>query len=157
MLVSFIPTQCANQCQLDCMRDRSTVLKLGDSQLAKTNLAPLRLWFCHTFNEVNQIAKLRVLSLLVDEKKINCFSVDAIGYHFNIVFEAMWCFYHYCPCQKARPSQTDNCIERGKNKRQQDEMRTDYIQQKGYQIVEMWECEWWCSLYKKDESVKSHL
>ena len=27
---------------------------------------------------------------------------------------------------------------------------------RGYQIVEMWECEWW-SLYKTDASVKSHL
>ena len=35
-------------------------------------------------------------------------------------------------------------------------MRRDYIQQKGYQIVEMWECEWW-SLYKTDASVESHL
>ena len=35
-------------------------------------------------------------------------------------------------------------------------MRRDYIQQKGYQIVEMWECEWWCRLFKVDASVKSH-
>ena len=36
-------------------------------------------------------------------------------------------------------------------------MRRDYIQQKDYQIVEMWRCEWW-SLYKfGDASVKSHL
>ena len=35
-------------------------------------------------------------------------------------------------------------------------MHREYIQQKGYQIVEMWECEWW-SLYKTDESVKSYL
>ena len=35
-------------------------------------------------------------------------------------------------------------------------MRTDHIKQKGYQIVGMWECEWW-SLYKTDASVKSHL
>ena len=41
-------------------------------------------------------------------------------------------------------------------KRQQDEMRRDYIQQKGYQIVEMWECEWW-NLYKTDASVETHL
>ena len=34
-------------------------------------------------------------------------------------------------------------------------MRRDYIQQKGYQVVEMWEREWW-SLYKTDASVKSH-
>ena len=35
-------------------------------------------------------------------------------------------------------------------------MRRDYIQQNSYQIVEMWECEWW-SLYKTDASVNSHL
>ena len=68
----------------------------------------------------------------------------------------MGCYYHYCPCQEARPSLTDTDIERGVKKRQQDEMRRGYIQQKGYQIVEMWECEWW-SLYKTDASVKSHL
>ena len=68
----------------------------------------------------------------------------------------MGCYYHYCPCQEARPSLTDTDIERGVKKRQQDEMRRDYIQQKGYQIVEMWECEWW-SLYKTDASVENHL
>ena len=67
-LVSFIPTQCANQCQLVCIRDGSTILKLRYSQLAQTNFAPLRICFCHTFNKVAQIAKLRVMSLLVDKK-----------------------------------------------------------------------------------------
>ena len=68
MLVSFILTQSANQCQLDCIRDGCTILQLRVSQLAKTNLARLRIWFCHTSNEVNQIAKLRVMSLLVDKE-----------------------------------------------------------------------------------------
>ena len=90
------------------------------------------------------------------QKKIDCFSVDGICYHCNTVFEAMGCSYLYCPCQKARPSLTDTDIEKGIKKRQQDEMRRDYIQQKGYQIVEMWECEWW-SLYKTDAPVKSYL
>ena len=90
------------------------------------------------------------------QKKIVCFSVDGICYHCNTVFEAMGCYYHYNPCQEERPSLTDTDIVRGVKKRQQDEMRRDYIQQKGYQIVEMWECEWW-SLYKTDASVKSHL
>ena len=90
------------------------------------------------------------------QKKIGCFGVDGIRYHCNTVFEAMGCYYHYCPCQEARPSLTDTDIERGVKKRQQDEMRRDYIQQKGYQIVEMWECECW-SLYKTDASVKGYL
>ena len=89
-------------------------------------------------------------------KKNDCFSVDGICYHCNTVFEAMKCYYHYCLCQEARPSLILTDIERGLKKRQQDEMRRDYLQQKGYQIVKMWECEWW-SLYKTDASVKSHL
>ena len=75
------------------------------------------------------------------QKKTDCFSVDGICYHCNTVFEAMGCYYLYCPFQEARPSLTDTDIERGIKKRRQDEMRREYMQQKGYQIVEMWECE----------------
>ena len=64
------PTQCVNQCQLDCIRDGSTILKLIDSQLGKTNLAPLRIWCCHAFNKVAQIAKLRVMLLLVYKRRL---------------------------------------------------------------------------------------
>ena len=63
----------------------------------------------------------------VRQKKIDCFSVDGICYHCNIVFEAMGCYYHYCPGQEARPSLTDTDIERGVKKRQQNEMCRDYM------------------------------
>ena len=69
------------------------------------------------------------------QQKIDCFSVDGICYHCNTVFEAMGCYYHYCPCQEARTSLTDTDTERGVKKRQQDEMCRDYIQQKRYEIV----------------------
>ena len=90
------------------------------------------------------------------QKKFDCFSVDGIRYLCKTIFEAMGGYYHHCPCQEARLSLTDTDIEKGIKKRQQDEMRRGYIQQKCFQIVEMWECEWW-SLYKTDASVKSHL
>ena len=35
-------------------------------------------------------------------------------------------------------------------------MRKEYIQQKGYKIIEMWECKWW-ELYRTDATVKSHF
>ena len=76
------------------------------------------------------------------QKKNECFSVDGICYRCNTVFEAMGCYYPYCPCQEARPSLTDTDIGRGEKRRQQDEMRRVYIQRKCYEIVEMWECEW---------------
>ena len=61
-------TQCVNQCLLDCIRDASTILKPIDSQLVKTNPAPLRIWLCRIFNKVDQSAKLRVMLLLVDKE-----------------------------------------------------------------------------------------
>ena len=68
-------------------------------------------------------------------KKIDCFIVDGICYHCNTVFEAMGCYYHYCPCQETRPSLTDNEIMRGMKKREQDQMRKEYIQQEGYEVI----------------------
>ena len=91
------------------------------------------------------------------QKKTDCFSRNGVSYHCNTVFEAMGCYYHFYPCQEARTSQTDTDIKRGVKKRQQNEMGRVYIQQMGYQIVEMWQCEWWCCLYKNDASAKSHL
>ena len=50
------------------------------------------------------------------QKKYDCFSVDGICYHCNTVLEAMGCYYHYCPCQEARPSVTDTDIEKAVKK-----------------------------------------
>ena len=49
---------------------RSMIQNLRGSPLAKTHRAPLRKWFCHFFNKVDQIAKLRVMSLLVDNRRL---------------------------------------------------------------------------------------
>ena len=54
------------------------------------------------------------------QKKYDCFSVDGIRYDCNTVFEAMGCYYHYCPCKEARPSLTGTDIERVVKKRKQD-------------------------------------
>ena len=50
------------------------------------------------------------------QKEIDCFKVDGFCAHCNTVFEAMGCFYHYCPCQEARLSLTEEVIERGNKK-----------------------------------------
>ena len=47
------------------------------------------------------------------QKKIDCFKVDGFCAHSNTVFEAMGCFYHYCPCQETRVSLIEEDIERG--------------------------------------------
>ena len=65
-------------------------------------------------------------------------------------------FYHYCPCQETRLSLIEEDIERGLKKREMDQMRKQYIKERGYNVVEMWECEWW-NLYKTTTCVKELL
>ena len=57
------------------------------------------------------------------QKKIDCFSVDGFCSHCNTVFEAMGCFYHFCPCQELRPYLTEEDIQRGSRKRELDELK----------------------------------
>ena len=64
------------------------------------------------------------------QKKIDCFSVDGFCSHCNTVFEAMGCFYHFCPCKELRPSLTEEDIQRGSKKRELDAMRRHYIQER---------------------------
>ena len=90
------------------------------------------------------------------QQKIDCFKVDGFCAHCKTVFEAMGCFYHYCSCQEARLALTEEDIKRGNKKREMDQMRKQYIKEKGYNVVEMWECEWW-NLYKTTTCVTEHL
>ena len=90
------------------------------------------------------------------QKKLDRFSVDGVFSHCITVFEAMGCFYHFCPCLELRPSLTEEDIKRGFRKRELDELRRGYIQEKGFTVIEMWECEWW-RLYKTTTNVKLHI
>ena len=90
------------------------------------------------------------------QKKIDCFSVDVFCSHCNTVFEAMDCFYHFCPCQKLLPFLTEEHIQRGSKKRELDALRRHYIQEKGIKVIEMTNCEWW-RLYKTTNTVKEHI
>ena len=88
------------------------------------------------------------------QKTTDCISVDGICNHCNTVLEAMVRYFHYPPCQEARPWLTDNEIMRGiEKKRDQDQMRKEYIEQKGYKFIEMLECNW-CELYRAEATVK---
>ena len=52
------------------------------------------------------------------QKKNDSFSVDGFCSHCNTVFEAMGCFYYFCPCQQLHPSVTEEDIKRGSRKRE---------------------------------------
>ena len=68
------------------------------------------------------------------KRKKNCFRADGFCNHCKTVFEAMGCYFHFCPCQETRPSLTDDDIKREIQKRKMDELRKDYIREKVYSI-----------------------
>ena len=71
------------------------------------------------------------------QKKIDCFHVDAYCDHCKTVFEAMGCYYHFSSCQETRPSLSEQDIERGNEKREMDELRREYIKERGSKIQEL--------------------
>ena len=90
----------------------------------------------------------------VTQKKVDCFNLVGFCGRCNAVFEAVKCFYHYCPCQEAQPALTEEDSQRGK-KKAMDELWKQYIEKK-YHAVKRWEWEWW-KFYKTDVCVKQQL
>ena len=87
------------------------------------------------------------------QKKIDCFNVNRFCAHCKTIFEPMGCYFDFCACQEARASMSEEETQKGLKKREYDELRRDYLRNKGYKVVEIWECNWWETV-KGDESVK---
>ena len=119
-------------------------------------LATLRIWSCLFIKNQDQNVKLRAFLHLENRKKSTVFNVDGYCDHCETVFEAMGCYYHFCSCQEARTSLREQDIERGNKKREMDDMRREYIKEKGYKVEEIWECDWWESC-KTNDKIKNHV
>ena len=84
------------------------------------------------------------------------YAVHGFCGHCYTVFKAMGCYYHYCPFQEARPCLTEVEFQRSTKKRELDELRKQYLQENGYSVIEMYECDWW-KMCETDYIVKHHL
>ena len=65
------------------------------------------------------------------------FNVDGFCSHCNTVFEATGFFYRFSPIQELRPSVTEEDMKRGSRRRELDESRRSYIQEKRFTVIEM--------------------
>ena len=108
------------------------------------------------YQELRPECKIHSFYTTGKQKKIDCFHVDGYCDHCKTVFEAMGCYYRFCSCQETHPSLSEQDIERGNKKREMEELRREYMKERGYKVQEMWECEWW-ELFKTDSSVKNHV
>ena len=64
-------------------------------------------------------------------------------------------FHHFCPCQEICHFLSEENIKPGSDKKELDAFRRHYKQKKGWNVIEMWECEWW-RLYKTTNTVKQY-
>ena len=90
------------------------------------------------------------------QKKFDAKKVDGFCGHCNTLFGAMGPYYHYCPCQEARFFVTEDGIQRSIKKNELEKLRKQYEQEKGFNVFEMNECDWW-KMYKTNNIVKQHL
>ena len=151
MQASFTLSQCVKMPD-DCPRDGSLTLICRNSRLDIIEFATLRIWSCIFTRKQDHSVKLRVFFSSGKQKKIGCLNVHGYCDHCKTVFEAMACYCYFCFCQEARPL-TDQDIERGNKKREMENMRREYIKEKGYKVEEMWQCEWW-ERFKTDDKIK---
>ena len=142
MRVSFTLTQCANQCLLDSIRVGNTTVRWINLRLDKTKVAPLRIKLCPTCKQLDRNAKSRAFTRQESKRKIDCYEVDGYCDHCKTVFEAMGCYYNFCEFMEVSPLLSEEEIKRGQNRRELDRLRKEYIESKGYKVVEQWECKW---------------
>ena len=90
------------------------------------------------------------------QKTIDCFTVHGFCSHCNTVFDAMGFLHDFCPYQGVRPSLTEEDFQNGSKKGELDELRRHYIQEKGFNVIEMWQCDWW-RLYKATNNTKQNI
>ena len=119
---SFILNLCVSPCQQDYTRDGNLTKNVIGLNINKTNPESLRIWLSHISKDKSLTVELGVSIPQDFQKKLIVSRQMVFCAHCNTVFEAMGCFYHYCPCQEARPSQTEKDIERGNKKREIDHM-----------------------------------
>ena len=158
MPANYIPIRCVNPRLPAFMRVGIWIQKRVDSHLDKTRnkTRSFENMVMSYFQRTRPDCKIESFYTTGRQKKIDCFIVDGFCSHCNTVFEAMGCFYHFCPCQKLLPSLTEEDIKRGSRRRELDELRRGYIQETGFTVIEIWECEWW-RLYKTTTKVKIHI
>ena len=88
------------------------------------------------------------------QKKFDYFSVAGSYSHCNTVAEAVRCSFTYAPVSKyvlLPLKKISNAVLK-----KPDELRRNFIKQKGFSVNDMWECERW-RLYKTGTILKEHI
>ena len=129
----YTTNRCVNPWRLVLMCVGISIQRLVDSRSDKIRPIASKIWPCCIFNDQDQIVELNIPTIRADRRKltVQCW----FCFHANTVFEAMGCFYCFCPCQEVRPSVTEEDNKRGSRKGGLDEMRQSYVPEEGFTVT----------------------
>ena len=99
MPANYTTTRCVNPCPPVFIRVGISIQKPIESHLDRTRPVALKKWMSY-FQRTRPDCKIESFYTTSRQKKIDRFSVDGFCSHCNTLFEAMGCFYHFCPCQE---------------------------------------------------------
>ena len=99
---------------------------------------------------------LRASTLQADRRKLNASKL------MGFVLIAILCLKHwvvfttFVPVESSAHPSLKTISDVAVGKKELDELRREYIQEKGFTVIEMWECEWW-RFYKTTTSFELHI
>ena len=155
MSANYNPTRCANPCPPVFIRVGISIQKPVESHLDKTRPVALKIWSCLIFNVQDLIVNLRASTLETDRRKLIASVLMGFVLIAILCLKQWVAFTTFVPVKSCAHLFTEEHVKRG-SRRELDELRRSYIQEKGFTVIEMWECEWW-RLYKTTVNVKLHI
>ena len=150
-----MPTRCVNPCLPVSIRAGISIQKRIDSHLDKTRPGALRLWSCPISNEQDQNVKLKASLQQADRRKMTALVLMGFVLIAKLCLKPCVAFTTSVPvksCVLLSLKKIFNVVAR----RELDSLRRHYIQEKGFNVFEMWECEWW-RLYKTSNTVEQQI
>ena len=140
MPANYTPTRCANPCPPVFIRFGISIQTPVDSHLDKTRPVALKIWSCFIFNVQDLIVKLRASTLQADRRKLIASVLMGFVLIATLCLKQWDAFTTFVPVKNCAHL-TEEDIKRG-SRRELDELRRNYIQEKGFTVIEMWDFEW---------------
>ena len=156
MPANYIPTRCVNPCLPVFIRLGISIQKRVDSHLDKARPASLIKWSCPISNEQDQNVTLKVTLRQADKRKLTVSMLMGFVLIATLYLKPWVAFTTSVSVRSCVPLTLErifNAVARRETSMHGDD---NYIQEKGFKVIEIWECEWW-RLYKSTNTVKRHI
>ena len=155
-LANYIPTRCVNPCLPVLIRIGIWTQKRVNSHLDKTRPVALKIWSCLIFDEQDLIVKLRAFTLQADRRKLTAWVLMRFVPIAILCLKQWVAFTTFVTVKSSAHLSLKKISNVAVGKENSMKWDEGFVQEKGFTVIKMWECEWW-RLYKTATNVKQHI